>query len=132
MLSVEREYAQTGLSKFLNAKGGMLYSLFCRVLTMICLGIGLPLFRAKTLTDAFEMLKTMLFINPNSITASFSNYGYFKLVALLFVTGYIFEKYNLKKMLESKRAFTLFILANVFMLLCYGVTEAQSFIYFAF
>jgi alginate O-acetyltransferase complex protein AlgI len=132
MLSAEREYAQTGLSKFLNAKGGMLYSLFCRVITMICLGIGLPLFRAKTLTDAFEMLKTMLFISPNSITSSFSNYGYFKLVALLFVTGYIFEKYNLKKMLESKRAFTLFILANVFMLLCYGVTEAQSFIYFAF
>jgi D-alanyl-lipoteichoic acid acyltransferase DltB (MBOAT superfamily) len=132
MLSAEREYAQTGIKKFLNEKGGIFYSLFCRVLTMICLGIGLPLFRAKTLTDAFAMLKTMLFISPTAITSSFSNYGYFKLVVLLFITGYIFEKYNLNRMLEKPRAFTAFILANVFMLLCFGVSEAQSFIYFAF
>ena len=113
-------------------RGGIPYDIFCRVFTMICLGLGLPLFRANTLTDALAMLKTMLFISPNAYTISFVNFSYFKLILLLFVTGYIFEKYNLSKMLENKRAFTLFILANFFMLLCFGVSESQSFIYFAF
>ncbi|MBK8399041.1 MAG: MBOAT family protein [Leptospiraceae bacterium] len=132
MLSIEREYARTGIRNYLNEKGGIPYDIFCRVFTMICLGLGLPLFRANTLTDALAMLKTMLFISPNAYTISFVNFSYFKLILLLFVTGYIFEKYNLSKMLENKRAFTLFILANFFMLLCFGVSESQSFIYFAF
>ncbi len=132
MLSVEREYASTKLRNWLVEKGGIPYSLLCRVFTMFCIGLGLPLFRAENMKDAIAMLKTMLFLSPTAITNSFVNFSYFKLVVLCFITGYIFEKYKLKKMLQNHKSFTIFILVNFFLLLLFGVSEAQNFIYFAF
>lgn len=132
MLSVEREYAATRLRKFLNEKGGKPYLVASYFFTMFCLGLGLPLFRADTIKDAFLMLEKMLLISAQSISGSFLNKKYFYLILLLTFTGFLFEKYNMKRMLTSKKAFTAFILANVLMLLAYGVTDAKNFIYFAF
>ncbi|MCB1190961.1 MAG: MBOAT family protein [Leptospiraceae bacterium] len=132
MLSVEREYAATKLRAFLNEKGGRVYDLFSRIFTMFCLGVGLPLFRADTMNDAHLMLKKMLLIDPNSISQSFINFNYFKLVVLFFITGYIFEKHNLKSVMGKPRAFTFFILANAIMIIAFSVSDAKNFIYFAF
>lgn len=132
MLSVEREYSATDLSKWLNQKGGILYDLFCRIFTMICLGAGLPFFRSETMRDAWSMLGKMFFVSPNSYSQSFQNLNYFKLVVICFVTGYVFEKFQLKRIVVSTALFTLFILGNFFLLLSFGVREAKNFIYFAF
>jgi alginate O-acetyltransferase complex protein AlgI len=132
MLSVEREFASTRLRAFLNEKGGKPYLIFCYFFTMFCLGLGLPLFRAPSMTDAYAMLEKMFFLNLSASSFSIQYAGYGKLVILLFITGFIFERYKLKKMLENPRSFALFILVNIFLLLMYGVKEAQNFIYFAF
>lgn len=132
MLSVEREYVATKLRNYLVEKGGRVYDLFCRIFTMFCLGLGLPLFRADTIGDAYEMLQKMLLISPKSISSSFINFNYFKLVVLFFITGYIFEKYNIKRMLQKPRSFTFFILANAIMLIAFAVSDAKNFIYFEF
>ncbi len=132
MLIAEKEYSSTSLRKFLNEKGGKTYIVFCYIFTIICIGIGLPFFRADTMHDSLGMLSKMLFIHTDSVTPILRNYSYLKLLLLLFVTGFIFEKYSMKKMLENKRAFTFFILANFFLMLFYGVSDAQNFIYFAF
>ncbi|MCG6162254.1 MBOAT family protein, partial [Leptospira bandrabouensis] len=39
---------------------------------------------------------------------------------------------NIEKVVQSRWKFVLFFLANVFMLLILGITESQSFLYFAF
>ncbi len=131
MLITERQYARTKIREILNTKGGFLYSLSCGIFTIFCIGLGLPLFRADSLPSAYIMLNKML-----SFQLLFSdpikNYGYLKLVVLLFITGQIFEKYKMKKMMENNRSFTIFILVNFILLLCFSVSEAKNFIYFAF
>ena len=42
------------------------------------------------------------------------------------------QKRVLKKMMENNRSFTLFILVNFILLICFSVSEAKNFIYFAF
>lgn len=132
MLSVEREYAATKLRAYLVERGGRVYNIICRVFTMLCLGLGLPLFRADSMGDAYQMLKTMFLLNSNSLSTSFANFNYFKLIVMFFVASYIFERFNLKTTLERPKAFTLFILANAIMLIAFAVGDSKSFIYFAF
>lgn len=132
MISIEREFANSRLRNFLNEKGGKAYLIFCRVFTIFCIGLGLPLFRADSLSTAFKMLEKMFCIHPASLSLRFNNFSYFQLIVLLFITAAIFEKYSIKKMLLSSKAFTVFIIVNLFLMLCFGVTESQSFIYFAF
>jgi len=131
MLITERQYALTSVREFLNTKGGFLYYSVCRVFTLFCIGLGLPLFRANSLNDSYLMLEKM-FRFDLFISEPIQLISYLKLVILLFITGQIFEKYTLKKMLENPRSFTIFILVNFFLLLCFGVSESKSFIYFAF
>ncbi len=131
MLITERQYARTSIREFLNAKGGFSYYAVCRVFTLFCIGLGLPLFRANTLSDSYLMLEKM-FRFDLFVSEPIQLISYLKLVVLLFITGQIFEKYKLKKMLENPRSFTIFILVNFFLLLCFGVSESKSFIYFAF
>jgi D-alanyl-lipoteichoic acid acyltransferase DltB (MBOAT superfamily) len=131
MLITERQYARTSVREFLNAKGGFLYYSVCRVFTLFCIGLGLPLFRANSLNDSYLMLEKMFRFHI-FIFEPIQLISYLKLVVLLFITGQIFEKYKLKKMLENQRSFTIFILVNFFLLLCFGVSESKSFIYFAF
>jgi alginate O-acetyltransferase complex protein AlgI len=131
MLITERQYARTQFREFLNAKGGILYLGFCRVFTLFCIGLGLPLFRANSLTDSYQMLQKMFAWNQY-LHEPIQYISYLKLVTLLFITGQIFEKYKLKRMLENQRSFTIFLLVNFLLLLCFGVTKSKSFIYFAF
>jgi alginate O-acetyltransferase complex protein AlgI len=132
MLSTEREYSKSKISIWLNENGGLLYRLFCRIFTLFCLLIGLPFFRADTSMDSWNMVGKMVYYLEGSITDSFINFGYFKLVVLLFITAAIFEKNRLKNIMNNSKMFTLFILVNFFLMLCFGVTESKSFIYFAF
>ncbi|MCB1144722.1 MAG: MBOAT family protein [Leptospiraceae bacterium] len=131
MLIVERFYAKTKLREWFNQKGGLPYMIFCRIFTLFSLGLGLPLFRANTMEDASLLLGKM-FQFGNFSSEPIRNFNYFKLIVLLFITAQIFEKYKIKQMLKSKLSFTIFILVNFFLLLCYGVGEAKNFIYFAF
>ena len=131
MLITERQYARTKIREILNSQGGFLYSFSCRIFTIFCIGLGLPLFRADSLESSYIMLNKMLSFHHFS-SESVINYGYLKLTVLLFVTGQVFEKYNLKKMMENNRSFTIFILVNFILLLCFSVSEAKNFIYFAF
>jgi D-alanyl-lipoteichoic acid acyltransferase DltB (MBOAT superfamily) len=131
MLITERQYARTSVREYLNAKGGFLYYSLCRAFTLFCIGLGLPLFRANSLNDSYLMLEKMFGFHM-FISEPIQLISYLKLVVLLFITGQIFEKYKLKKMLENQRSFTIFILVNFFLMLCFGVSESKSFIYFAF
>jgi alginate O-acetyltransferase complex protein AlgI len=131
MLITERQYARTKIREYLNLHGGYLYFSSCRIFTIFCIGLGLPLFRADSLPSSYIMLNKMLNFQL-LISDPIKNYGYLKLIVLLFITGQIFEKYKLKKMMENNRSFTLFILVNFILLLCFSVSEAKNFIYFAF
>lgn len=131
MLISERQYAKTGLRDYLNTKGGVIYLTICRIFTLFCIAISVPLFRGNSMADAFLMLKKMLLISePNGLPILFGNYS--KLILLLFITAQIFEKYKIKKMLSNYKSFSIFILVNFILLLCFGVKDAKSFIYFAF
>lgn len=132
LLSGENEYSKSKLSLWFNENGGVAYKFFCYLFTMICLGAGLPLFRAETLTDAFAMLKTMFLISDKAISNSFFNFAYFKLLILIFVSAFIFEKYKLKNMIEKTSAVVVILLIQFFLLLCFSAPNAESFIYFAF
>jgi alginate O-acetyltransferase complex protein AlgI len=131
-LSTEREYSKSSISLWLNENGGIVYRIFCRLFTLFCLLIGLPFFRADTSMDSWNIVGKMVYYLEGSITDSFINFGYFKLVVLLFITAAIFEKNRIKNIMNNSKLFTLFILVNFFLMLCFGVTESKSFIYFAF
>ncbi|MCC5816280.1 MAG: MBOAT family protein [Leptospira sp.] len=132
MLSTEQEYSKTKLRDWLNQHGGKPYLVACYFFTIFCIGLGLPLFRAETLKDAFAMLKTMLLFNSDSITNSFQNFSYFQLILLVTITGFIFEKYRIKNMMNNTRSLVIFFLVQFFLLLCFSAPGSQSFIYFAF
>jgi D-alanyl-lipoteichoic acid acyltransferase DltB (MBOAT superfamily) len=131
MLITERQYAKTRVREFLNAKGGFTYLAISRIFTLFCIAISVPLFRAGTMAEAMVMFHKMFafelfFLQPVLLV------GYSKLILLLFVTAQVFEKYKSKRMLENHISFTIFIVVNFILLLCFGVKEAKSFIYFAF
>ena len=130
MLITERQFARTKISEFLNTHGGKVYFLFCRLFTLFCIGLGLPLFRANSMGDAWILLTKMFSIQ--GFADQFRNLGYFKLLVLLFITAQIFEKFRIKKMQENSLSYTLFILTNFYLLLLFGITESKNFIYFAF
>jgi len=131
MLIIERQYAKTKLREILNTKGGLLYLSFSRVFTLICIAISVPLFRSNSMTEVVIMFEKMFYVTTTSVKPIlFLNYS--KLILLLFVTAQIFEKYKLKKMLGGYKSFTIFLLVNFILLLCFGVKDPKSFIYFAF
>ncbi|WCL47637.1 MBOAT family O-acyltransferase [Leptospira sp. GIMC2001] len=135
MLTGFREYSRSEIATKINEKGGLAYDLFCRIFTMFCLGFGFAMFRAETLTKATEIMKAMLFIgdSPNAIN-SYDNYHYGILLIICYTASYYFSKRKIAWVTEHKKPwiFPAFIIANVMMILIFGVTESQNFLYFAF
>lgn len=118
----------------LNKKGGMIYDIFCRILTMFCLSFGFAMFRAKTMTDVWAMHKAMLFIDrPFTVDMTYRNMEYGILLFICFTASYIFSKRNLEYM-QEKGGMKLVITNTVAILLIlfFGITEAQGFLYFDF
>ncbi|WP_078125649.1 MBOAT family O-acyltransferase [Leptospira alexanderi] len=134
MIFAHREYAKTKIATLLNEKGGIVYDICARIFTMFCLTFGFIMFRAETMEKAVSMMKSLLFLGSEGFVGvkEYSNYTYGILLFFCFVASYIFAKNNIEKIVLSRWKFILFFLANVFMLLVFGITESQSFLYFAF
>ncbi|EMG11918.1 hypothetical protein LEP1GSC151_5778 [Leptospira interrogans serovar Grippotyphosa str. LT2186] len=134
MILAHREYSKTRIATFLNEKGGIVYDICARIFTMFCLTFGFIMFRAETMEKAIPMMKSLLFLGPNGFVGikGYSNYTYGILLLICFIASYLFAKNNIEKIVQSRWKFILFFLANVFMILIFGITESQSFLYFAF
>ncbi|TGK01867.1 MBOAT family protein [Leptospira langatensis] len=134
MLGIHREYSKTKAAAWLNEKGGMPYNIAARVFTMFCLAFGFIMFRAKTMQDAWAMMKSLVFYVPNGISSvkTFANYDYGLLLVLCFALSYYFSKNTIESMVENGRKFALFFVVNVFLIFFFGVTESTNFLYFDF
>lgn len=133
MLAIHREYSKTKFHKWVNENGGSLYNLFSRVFTMFCLGFGFVMFRAQTMQDAWSMIQTMLFFGTSQPSLRYQNWDYGLLLAICFTTSYYFSKRNLEVMASEGGNKLLYAnIASIFLLLFFGVTESQNFLYFAF
>ncbi|EQA46501.1 membrane-bound O-acyltransferase family MBOAT [Leptospira broomii serovar Hurstbridge str. 5399] len=134
MLAVHREYGATKFAAWINEKGGRTYDVFVRILTMFFLAFGFILFRAETMTKSWDMMKSILFIVPGGIQSvkSYVNFEYGLLLVVCYTMAYYFSKNTIESIVENRRKFILFFLANAFLLLIFGVTESKNFLYFDF
>ncbi|MCB1175998.1 MAG: MBOAT family protein, partial [Leptospiraceae bacterium] len=132
MLAIHREYSKTPIYTWINEKGGRAYDIFSRVFTMFGLGFGFVMFRATTMTQAWEMIQRMLFFHGAKIDR-FINLDYFGLLVICYIASYFFSKRNLEYYAAEKPQKLMYAnLASVLLLLFFGVTESQNFLYFAF
>ncbi|MCC6275438.1 MAG: MBOAT family protein [Leptospiraceae bacterium] len=133
MITIHREYSKTKLREYFHENGGILYNIFSRVLTMYCLAFGFVMFRAETMTKALEMIRAMLFLNGNPAGIKrYANWEYGILLAICFFASSFFSKRNVDYMASSKNKLVYMNIAAIFLLLVFGVTESQNFLYFAF
>ncbi|MCP5502304.1 MAG: MBOAT family protein [Leptospiraceae bacterium] len=133
MVHFHREYARTKFRKTLNEKGGMAYDLFSRVITMFFLAFGFVMFRAENMTKAIGMMKAMLFIPMNTMSMlSFRNYNYAILLVICYAASYIFSKRNVEEMGKQGNRLIYANIASLFLILVFGATEKQKFLYFDF
>lgn len=135
MLTIHREYSKLQISPKLNQKFGKSYEIFSRIITMFFLCFGFAMFRAETLTKAKEIILSMLFLGPSKTTiTSFSNYNYAIVLIICFIASSYFSKRKTDWVVghTKKWIYPLFILVNIFLILIFGVTESQNFLYFAF
>ncbi|PJZ70637.1 hypothetical protein CH373_06765 [Leptospira perolatii] len=134
MISVHREYAKTSLALWLNEKGGTSYDIISRLVTMFCLAFGFIMFRAQDMRTAVTMMKSLVFWVPGGFASvkSYVNYDYGLLLVICFSASYYFSRNTIDSVVESPRKFSLFFLANAFLLLVFGITESKNFLYFDF
>ncbi|MCE9499987.1 MAG: MBOAT family protein [Leptospira sp.] len=133
MISFHREYAKTKLREFMHQKGGLAYNVSSRIFTMFCLAFGFVMFRAESMGKATEMIKAMLFLREGSNGIhSYSNFEYGALLALCFAASQIFSKRNVEYFADNGNKLIYMNIATIFLLLIFGVTESQNFLYFAF
>ncbi len=132
MIFVHREYSRTRIREFFHRNGGLAYNIFSRTLTMFCLGFGFVMFRAESMTKAWDMIRGMLFLNGSSQLKRYANWEYGALLAICFFASHFFSKRNVEYMASSGNKLIYLNIAAVFLLLIFGVTESQNFLYFAF
>lgn len=135
MLTAFREYSKTKIAAWFNEKGGILYDIWCRVFTKFCLAFGFAMFRAETMEKAWEMNKAMLFLgNTKTTIDSYENYQFGIVLVICYIVSYIFSKRKVDWVVNHSKGYVypVFILVNVFLILIFGVTESQNFLYFAF
>lgn len=132
MIGIHRIYSKLSIHSLINEKGGWFYDVFSRIITMYFLGFGFVMFRAETMTKAWEMIQEMLFLSkPISSIQTYSNWRYGLLLILCFTASHIFSKRNVESMENSPNKM---ILANVFsilIILIFGF-ESSNFLYFQF
>jgi len=139
MLSIHRVYSQTSIRNFLNEKGGFIYKAFAGVFTIFCLAFGFVMFRAQTtptgtaMQHTVGMIKSMLCLTENSrLIDSYSNYDYGILLIICFIASFIFSKRNVESMGNNGNKLLYANIAAFFLILIFGVTESQTFMYFVF
>ncbi|MBE7411506.1 MAG: MBOAT family protein [Leptospiraceae bacterium] len=132
-VSIHREYSKTKVREFLVTKGGAVYEWFCRLLLIFFLGVSAIFFRAEDMTKGWEMLHRMFAMSDNvSFAGRYQNSNFAILLFICYFAGIYFSKRPLETLVKKPVALTLFLIANFLMLLAFGITESQSFIYFAF
>lgn len=138
MLTVFREYARTRFAEWINGQKGLLgkvYDLWARVFTMFCLAFGFAMFRAETLEKAWEIMKSMVFLGsgPKAIEG-YQNYHFGFVLLVCFIASYVFSSRKVGWVTSHKKpwVFPLFIVVNILLIMIFGVTESQNFLYFAF
>ncbi len=131
MLITERQYAKTRFREFINQKGGFTYLAISRIFTIFCIAVSVPLFRANNMEDVSVIFQNIFVFGSNLPSPSYF-LNYLKLIVILFIGAQLFETFKWKRMIENHKSYTAFILINFILLLCFGVSESKSFIYFAF
>lgn len=132
MLLVHREYSMTSFSRFMNERGGKAYDIFSRVFTKFWLAFGFIMFRAEDMPKAWDMMKSLVFLTDHSRKMTFTNYQYGILLIICYIAAYIFHKNKVEKVALNGNGFAYIFLVTTFLLLVFGVTESQNFLYFAF
>lgn len=133
MLLVHREYSKTSFHKWINERGGLAYDVFSRILTKYSLAFGFVMFRAQTMQDAWNMIQSMLFLKGNLEITSYQNASYGLLLVICYVGSYIFSKRDIEVIAQTKPHHLMYLnTLCAFLLLFFGVTESQNFLYFAF
>ena len=131
MIIIHREFSGLALSRWLNEKGGLVWDVFARILTMFSLGFGFVMFRAEDMDKAWQMMRKMLFTGQNVQINSWANSDYGLLLGLVFAASYYFNKRRIGDIAGTSKIIWM-ILACFFMILVFGVPESQNFLYFAF
>jgi D-alanyl-lipoteichoic acid acyltransferase DltB (MBOAT superfamily) len=139
MLSIHRIYAQTSIRNFFVEKGGVVYKSFAAVLTMFCLSFGFVMFRAQSNTagtamqHTIAMIKSMLLLTKNSrVWNGYSNYDYGILLVICFIASAVFSKRNVDYMGNNGNKLMYANIAAIFLIVIFGVTDSQTFMYFVF
>ncbi|MCZ8155582.1 MAG: MBOAT family protein [Leptospira sp.] len=134
MLLIHKQYSESNVCKTLNEKGGWVYDVIARVFTMFCLSFGFIMFRAENMDKAVYMMKSLVFLNENSLPLiRWANYRFGILILICFVASYIFSKRQIPTLFQGNRfKYTAFIIVNIYLLLFFGITESQNFLYFQF
>ncbi|MCB1160690.1 MAG: MBOAT family protein, partial [Leptospiraceae bacterium] len=89
--------------------------------------------RAENMTKAIGMMKAMLFIPMNTMSMlSFRNYNYAILLVICYAASYIFSKRNVEEMGKQGNRLIYANIASLFLILVFGATEKQKFLYFDF
>ncbi len=132
-VSLHREYSKTRIREFFVTKGGAVYEWACRLSLVFFLGVSAIFFRADDMKKGWEMLGRMFAMSDNvSFAGSYNNSSFGILLLICYFASYFFSKRPLEDLVKRPVAFTFFLIANFLLLLGFGVTESQSFIYFAF
>ncbi|MEM7181352.1 MAG: MBOAT family O-acyltransferase [Spirochaetota bacterium] len=135
MIIVYREYAKTRLRAWFFERGGRVYDIWSRIFTMFCLSFGFVMFRAETMQKTWEMIRTMLFIdlkNGQEILIRYSTSHYGLLLVLCFTASYIFSKRNIEFMAKKSHGLVYTNTISIFLIIIFGVTDTQKFLYFDF
>ncbi|MDF3820349.1 MBOAT family protein [Leptospira sp. 96542] len=134
MLLSHKYYSDTNIAKSLNEAGGRFYDIISRIFTMFCLAFGFIMFRAESMEKALPMMKSLVFMDQNmEPLLRWTNYRYGILLLICFIASYYFSKRQIPT-LQSGNWFkyTTFVVVNILLLLLFGVTESQNFLYFQF
>ena len=132
MIAIHRVYSKTEICSKLNASGGKVYDLFCRIFTMFCLSFGFVMFRAETMKKILEIIKSMLFFNHSFFDIrTYSNWRYGVMLFICYSASYIFSKRNIESMSPHPYKLAMANTVSIFLILFFGF-ESTNFLYFQF
>ncbi|MBT8265823.1 MAG: MBOAT family protein [Bacteroidia bacterium] len=115
----------------INAKNGI----FLALLTYTCVNITWVFFRATSFTDAWNMIKSMLFLNPEGqkILDNFDIIKVLVVITLTFLCHWYMRDSSMKEKANHVSPYVLGLLwAMMFFLICISQGSGEQFIYFQF
>jgi alginate O-acetyltransferase complex protein AlgI len=132
MSSIHREYSKTKFREYLLTNVNTSYITFSRIITIFFLAFGFAMFRAETLTKAKEIIYRMLLIEQNTEFFRYANWDYGLLLFVCFTASYIFSKRKIEYFAEKGNSLIYANIVSLFLILVFGVTDTQKFLYFDF